>query len=103
MADKKYSEYHPFRHSWYKQTDYVTVRNSRGRAIEVKRIEECEHCPVEKVTLIDTNVWEDWHVVRKPYYRRPKGTVVVRGSRQAFLRDNFLKTTSLTKAELGMK
>ena len=84
-------EDHPYRHQWYKSTDYVHTRNARKRIIVIKRVQECEFCDTQKVTLIDVNVWE-----RKghPQYKYNRRQVIRRIEKNEWLRREFLRTTS---------
>lgn len=96
-------EAHPRYHDWYKSVDEVTARNSRNRAVEVKRTEECSACPTIKTTRIDCTVWEDWRVLGKSVYHYLKGTTIVRISYSTFIRDRFLATTNLPMEDFGSK
>ena len=91
-------EQHPKRHDWYRATDFVTDKNTRGRVIGVRRVEECRYCPTTKVTLIDTNLWE-----RKghPYYKYRKGVVIQRIDPREFLKRLFFATTDLSPSLFG--
>lgn len=91
-------EKHPYRHDWYKSTDVVIQRNSRGRIIEVKRHEDCRFCGTKRVTRIDTNVWE-----RKghPRYIYIKGQKIIRITARDFLKSLFLETTDLPHELFG--
>lgn len=90
--ERRVVEDHPVFHDWYKATDYVEAKNSRGRVIEVKRVEECRACPTLRITSIDTNVWEKKGPSR---YKYDKDTTIERISRQEYLRQTFLASSDL--------
>jgi hypothetical protein len=92
VAEQRAVENHPVFHDWYKATDYVVQKNSRGRPIEVKRVEECLNCPTQRITSIDTNVWEK---KGHSYYKYDKDTVIERISKQEHLRQTFLSNSDL--------
>lgn len=93
MAEYEVSliEDHPYRHQWYKSTDYVHERNARKRLVTVKRVEECEYCDTQRITLIDVLVWE-----RKgyPYYKYNRHQLIRRIEKADWVKREFLRTTS---------
>lgn len=88
------AESHPFFHEWYLHGDFVDQKKGT-RIITVQREERCQHCPTQRITIINCVRWE---VVRRRY-KYVKGYEIVRLGKDVWTYNEFLRTTDLSKTE----
>lgn len=89
-------EGHPFFHEWYLHGDFVDQRKGQ-RIITVRREERCQHCPTERITVINCT---QWMIVRR-WYKYVKGVTIVRVGKSEWLKKEFLQTTNLRRGDVG--
>lgn len=89
--EQEYIENHPILHDWqFKRDEVVKVR--KGVPILIRRHLWCTQCPHTAVDVIDTYRWE--RVGHRQYSYVPN-VVLLRITKQEFLKTNFLSTTDL--------
>lgn len=71
--------------------DYIIERTARKAPLVLRRFEFCEHCPIQRISLIDVLQWR----VRSRRYVGHKDVIIIRKPRTQALKEHILATTDL--------
>lgn len=97
MTTASDTEPHPILHDFTVVNDAIIQRNTRKVPLLIRREERCEYCNTRRFTRIDVYRWVR---VGSRQYRYPKDLKIVRISKTAWLRQQFLSSTVLDESDL---